>query len=228
MFAGDFMQDENHVLFKGAKNGINVWLDDSVDFERIKRDLRAKTHEAKNFFEDAEVSITFTGREITKEEESDLLGIIFQETDLSISFVKPESSEAATDTALKLGLVPPSIALTKNEHLTFFYEGALRNGQSIRYDGSVVILGDANPGSEIIARGSVIVLGALKGLVHAGCTGDDSSYVCAMRLNPTQLRICDVMTYIPEEKRSKNKNTPSYAYIQEGLIYIAPLAGAQG
>ncbi|MDR1642479.1 MAG: hypothetical protein LBC41_02340 [Clostridiales bacterium] len=222
------MQEENHVLFKGAKNGINVWLDETVDFDRIRRDLRVKTHEARDFFEDAEVAITFTGREITKEQESELLRIIYQETDLSISYAKPVPSERADDTASKLGLAPAGIVPNRNEHLTFFYEGALRNGQSIRYDGSVVILGDANPGSEIIAKGSVIVLGALKGMVHAGCTGDDSSYVCAMRLNPTQLRICDVMTYIPEEKRSKNKNTPSYAYIQEGLIYIAPLASAQG
>jgi septum site-determining protein MinC len=218
------MQEDNHVIFKGTKNGINVWLDHNVDFDSLRQMLRNKTHEAKDFFEDAEVSITFTGREITKEEESDLLGIIFQESNLSISFNKNEPAERANENASsKLGLVPPSITLTKNEHLTFFYEGALRNGQSIRYDGSVVVLGDANPGSEIIAKGSVIVLGALKGLVHAGCTGDDSAYVCAMRLAPTQLRICDIITYIPEEKRNKNKNTPSYAYIQEGLIYIAPL-----
>jgi len=86
-----------------------------------------------------------------------------------------------------------------------------------------VVLGDANPGSEIIASGNIIVMGALKGLVHAGCTGDVYSYVCALRLAPTQLRICDIITYIPEEKKNKNKNTPSYAYIQEGVIYIAPL-----
>ncbi|MDR3239417.1 MAG: septum site-determining protein MinC [Clostridiales bacterium] len=217
------MQDENLVVFKGAKNGINVWLDEQADFNALKKTLRLKTLEAKNFFEDAEAAITFSGRNIDKSEESELLNIIFSESNLNISIVEVEPAEDPEEPrAHRMGLAP-AVALDKNEQLTFFYEGALRNGQSIRYDGSVVVLGDANPGSEIIAKGSVIVLGALKGLVHAGCTGDASSYICALRMTPTQLRICDIITYIPEEKKSKNKNTPSYAYIQEGLIYIAPL-----
>jgi septum site-determining protein MinC len=177
--------------------------------------------EAKDFFEDAEVSLTFSGRNLIKAEEMELMEIINHESNLSISVIETIiTDDAARQPPARLA---PAFALTRNEQLTFYYEGALRNGQSIRYEGSVVVLGDANPGSEIIAKGSVIVLGALKGLVHAGCTGDASSYVGALRLTPTQLRICDIITYIPEEKKYKNKNTPSYAYIQEGLIYIAPL-----
>ncbi|MDR1914502.1 MAG: hypothetical protein LBQ68_08495 [Clostridiales bacterium] len=211
------MQDDSHVVFKGTNNGINVWLDENADIESIKESLRAKTNDAQDFFDDSDVAITFTGRSLSKDEESELLDIIFKETALSISCAETKEEGA------KARLTPPSARENRNEQLTFFYEGALRNGQSIRYDGSVVVLGDANPGSEIIARGNIIVMGALKGLVHAGYTGDDTCYVSAIRLSPTQLRICDIITYIPEEKKNKNKNTPSYAYIQEGLIYIAPL-----
>jgi septum site-determining protein MinC len=201
-------------VFKGTNNGISIWLDERAGMDTIKNALRSKTHDAREFFEDAEVSISFSGRQLNKDDESALLDIIFKETDLNVSYV--ESLEADSR------LAPSSTLLSKNEMLTFFYEGALRNGQSIRYDGSVVIFGDANPGSEIIAKGNIIVMGALKGLVHAGCTGDTRSYVSALRLCPTQLRICDIITYIPEEKKNKNK-MPSYAYLQEGLIYIATL-----
>jgi septum site-determining protein MinC len=213
------MHEDNYVVFKGTNNGINVWLDEHTDIDTIKTSLRAKTLEAKDFFEDACISITFTGKILTKEEETDLLDIIFSESNLSISFENQADASEIESTRI----LSPSSPLSPNEQLTFFYEGALRNGQSIKYDGSVVVLGDANPGSEIIAKGNIIVMGALKGLVHAGCTGDATSYISALRLTPTQLRICDIITYIPEEKKSKNKNTPSYAYIQEGLIYIAPL-----
>ena len=214
------MHDENSVIFKGTTNGINIWLDDA-GLDTLKEALRIKTHEAKTFFKDAETAITFSGRSLSKEEEAELLDIIYTETNLSISIT--ESAGDQENAALRLGLAPPSILQSHSEQLTYYYEGALRNGQSIRYNGSVVILGDANPGSEIIAKGNVIVMGALKGLVHAGCTGDTYSYICALRMSPTQLRICDIITYIPEEKKNKNKNTPSYAYLQDSVIYIAPL-----
>ena len=217
------MHDENSVIFKGTTNGINIWLDD-IELDSLKEALRAKTHEAKTFFKDAETAITFSGRTLSKEEEADMLDIIYKETDLSISMIEPSDIQANLDnTALRLGLAPPSMLQSRSEQLTYYYEGALRNGQSIRYNGSVVVLGDVNPGSEIIAKGNIIVMGALKGLVHAGCTGDTYSYVCALRLTPTQLRICDIITYIPEEKKNKNKNIPSYAYLQDSVIYIAPL-----
>ena len=218
------MPDENSVLFKGTTNGISIWLDEHMELDALKEALRTKTREAKTFFEDAETAITFSGRVLNKDEENELLNIIYKESDLSISIIKPDSAAACGDAAAaQLGLAPPSAVSSRNEQLTYYYEGALRNGQSIRYNGSVVILGDANPGSEIIASGNIIVMGALKGLVHAGCTGDAYSYVCALRLSPTQLRICDIITYIPEEKKNRHKNTPAYAYIQEGVIYIAPL-----
>jgi len=211
------------VVFKGTTNGINIWLDENTDLEALKEALRMKTLEAKTFFEDAETAIIFSGRSLSKDEENEMLNIIYKETNLSISVAEPDGAPEESGAALRMGLAPPSVVQSRNEQLTYYYEGALRNGQSIRYSGSVVVLGDANPGSEIIASGNIIVMGALKGLVHAGCTGDAFSYVCALRLTPTQLRICDIITYIPEEKKNKNKNIPSYAYIQEGVIYIAPL-----
>ena len=217
------MHDENSVIFKGSTNGINIWLDD-IELDTLKEVLRAKTHEAKTFFKDAETAVTFSGRTLNKDEEAEMLEIIYKETNLSISIAETSDTPANQDnTALRMGLAPPSILQSRSEQLTYYYEGALRNGQSIRYNGSVVVLGDVNPGSEIIAKGNIIVMGALKGLVHAGCTGDIYSYICALRLTPTQLRICDIITYIPEEKKNKNKNIPSYAYLQDSVIYIAPL-----
>ena len=58
-----------------------------------------------------------------------------------------------------------------NENTTLFHKGNLRSGRSIEYDGSVVLLGDVNPGAQIKAKGNILVLGAIKGTVHAGCDG---------------------------------------------------------
>jgi septum formation inhibitor MinC len=53
----------------------------------------------------------------------------------------------------------------------------LRSGQAIRYEGSVVILGDVNPGAEVVAP--LVMLWFLvlyEGLFHAGAAGDDNCY----------------------------------------------------
>ena len=70
-----------------------------------------------------------------------------------------------------------------------FIRRTLRSGQVVRYPGSVVIMGDVNAGAEIIAEGDVVVWGSLRGMVHAGASGDEAATVCALHLAPTQLRL---------------------------------------
>lgn len=84
------------------------------------------------------------------------------------------------------------------EESTVLIKRTLRSGQSIHYQGNVVVLGDVNPGAEIVAGGNVIVMGALRGVVHAGATGDNGAVVTAFRLLPTQLRIADQITRSPD------------------------------
>jgi septum site-determining protein MinC len=122
-------------------------------------------------------------------------------------------------------------APSHNQHVeqnTIFYRHGLRSGQSIRFPGSVVVTGDVNPGSEIVAHGNVIVLGALKGMVHAGAAGDESCFVSALSMQPIQLRIAGVITYIAPpakeaRKQDKQERKPSVAYIQDGQVYIASM-----
>lgn len=72
---------------------------------------------------------------------------------------------------------------------TVLWRKTLRSGQQIAFDGNVVVLGDVNPGAEIIAGGDIIVVGALRGLAHAGAKGRSDAVVAALELQPTQLRI---------------------------------------
>ena len=73
----------------------------------------------------------------------------------------------------------------------------LRSGRTVRSQGHVVVFGDVNPGAEIIAAGDVIVWGRLRGNVHAGANGDESAFVCALDMTPTQLRIAGYISISP-------------------------------
>ena len=48
--------------------------------------------------------------------------------------------------------------------------GTHRAGEVQRFSGNVVVVGNVNPGAQIIARGDILVFGKLRGLAHAGRT----------------------------------------------------------
>ena len=103
---------------------------------------------------------------------------------------------------------------------TILVQRTLRSGQSVRYNGNVVILGDVNPGAEVTATGNVIVMGALRGVVHAGAKGDETAVVLALRLSPTQLRIANHITR-PPDNEDVEVVLPEIARIQNGVVTIA-------
>lgn len=76
----------------------------------------------------------------------------------------------------------------------------LRSGNRVKFPGHVVVIGDVNPGAEIIAGGDVVVWGRLRGTVHAGASGDEEAVVCALELNPTQLRIAEKISITPPQR----------------------------
>jgi septum site-determining protein MinC len=102
---------------------------------------------------------------------------------------------------------------------TILVQRTLRSGQTIRYNGSVVVMGDLNPGAEISATGNVVVMGALRGVVHAGAGGDENAIVLAYRLQPTQLRISNHITRPPDNEAIETDH-PEMARIQDGVVTI--------
>ncbi len=102
-------------------------------------------------------------------------------------------------------------------------QGTLRSGQTVRHPGHVVIIGDVNPGAEVVAGGSVVVWGRLRGLVHAGVLGDELAVICALDLAPTQLRIGGHFSRSPEERWSRP--VPEKASVVDGRIVAVPWPG---
>lgn len=104
-------------------------------------------------------------------------------------------------------------SLRETEKLpTLYIQRTLRSGQSIASDGNIVIIGDANPGSEIIAKGDITVWGILGGIAHAGSEGNQYARIRALKMNAIQLRIADVFA-----RRPDSANIP---YIQKTDTFI--------
>lgn len=108
---------------------------------------------------------------------------------------------------------------------TLYINQTLRSGQTVSYEGNILIIGDAHPGSEIVAGGDITVWGILGGIAHAGNNGNITSKVRALKLNAIQLRIAGLYARrndtlnVPYVQKS-NEFTPEEALIEDGKIVI--------
>lgn len=108
---------------------------------------------------------------------------------------------------------------------TLYINQTLRSGQTVNYEGNILIIGDAHPGSEIVADGDITVWGILGGIAHAGSKGNITSKVRALKLNAIQLRIAGLYARrndtlnVPYVQKT-NEFTPEEALIENGKIVI--------
>lgn len=108
---------------------------------------------------------------------------------------------------------------------TLYLRKTIRSGQSISSDGNIVVIGDVNPGSEIIARGDITVWGILGGIAHAGSDGNNYARIRALKLNPVQIRIGEVFARRPDTInlpyiQKSCEYTPEEAFTYKGSIVI--------
>lgn len=95
---------------------------------------------------------------------------------------------------------------------TLYLRKTIRSGQSISSDGNLIVIGDVNPGAEIIAKGDITVWGILGGIAHAGSDGNNFARIRALKLNPVQIRIGEVFARRPD--------TVNLPYIQKSSEYV--------
>lgn len=103
----------------------------------------------------------------------------------------------------------------------------LRAGETRRFPGHVVILGNVNPGAQIIADGDIIVFGGLRGQAHAGASGDIMATILAMSIAYPVLRIADYSWHRDGPangvgRQSNDGNGPTLARVANGAIHVSP------
>lgn len=218
--------DESSVTFKGTVNGLTILIKEDERFEAIMEQTEKKIASAGKFFKGASLSVKYRGKRLTEEEERRIYQLLVNKSGAEIKSFERDTAEPpkSTDTAPKQ---PSRMEIKKfyyfkgiHEGTTKFYKGTIRSGQLLNFDGNIVIIGDVNPGGEVVATGNVIVMGILRGIVHAGADGNKEAIVVALNLQPTQLRIADVITRSPDEKEQKAPYIPELAYVKDDKVYI--------
>jgi septum site-determining protein MinC len=211
---------------KGIRDGLLITFEGS-DWSELAPAFIENVDARASFFQGARVALDVGENELRVAELS-ILRDQLSERGITLWAVLSESPITET-TAQNLGMAtriskPAPIndreaAGQLPEDAAKWIKGPLRSGGKVLFEGNVVVMGDVNPGAEIVAGGSVIVWGRLRGVVHAGAQGDMSAVVCALELAPTQLRIAGEIAVSPKKQ---GKSQPEVAGLKDGILVAEP------
>ncbi len=188
------------------KDNIVIKVNEEYSQEDIVYTLRKKIPDLKKLYQGEHTPIVITGKVLKNKEIDEIQELIKKYLDVQIKFDSPRT----------LGL--HGIVKTYNKEIaiseTKFHRGAVRSGQKLEFEGSIVIMGDVNDGAEVIAGDNIVILGALRGLAHAGAKGNVNAIIAASSIDAPQLRIANIIKE-REKEEIQEEDKKTYACLDE-------------
>ncbi len=231
----------SQVEVKGWRNGLLILVPPESPWDGILGSLALRLDEAsgRSFWRGSPAVLDFGPREVTLERLTALVDRLKEDYGMVPTAVV-SSEERTRKVAEKLVLTtyealpaiqkPNQSAEVSRAPLTEavgnnarYVVQTVRSGQRIEHDGHLIVLGEVNPGGEVVAAGDILILGTLRGLAHAGCYGDESARIVALSLRPPQLRIATKIARSPDVEKSSRELRPEVARIEDGEIQVFPL-----
>jgi septum site-determining protein MinC len=214
------------VTIKGTSEGLVISLGPG-QLQEVLDEMTARLNAKASFFVGGRVALRVGERPLSVEQ-LQKIGIILENLGVSLWAVEGEHpttclavQELGLETGLHLPSSPSAPVLdrpSREELAGIVVRRTLRSGQAIHHAGHVTLLGDVNPGAEVVAAGDIVVWGKLRGTAHAGAMGDDQAVICALQLAPSQIRIGPHIARPPE--RGRPPKVPEIASVQEDRIVV--------
>lgn len=225
------------IAIKGIDDNLEVHLNEQSSYQSLREDLIAKLQSNKNFFLNSKARVVISGRTLSPAQRKEIKRIF--QMDYGIESVyfsdeirKKESTKASRAKPLEIekpAQTPKNdVELVAREYFdakSIFINATLRSGQRIECEGDVVVLGDVNPGAEIIAGGSIAVFGTLRGLAHAGAGGRKDVCVAALYMRPKQLRLSGRVVMADDNR--KDSAVGEIAVLDGDRVVLKPISRRQ-
>lgn len=213
------------VMIKSSPNGLILTLDENLSFEQLVQDTIAKFKENEAFFTGSKFAIEFKGKKLTEAQEQELVAEITANTGISIICIVSNEKEENERFLRAVQSQEEQNSVNTGK----FYKGTLRSGQVLEAESSIIILGDVNPGAKVVAKGNIVVLGALRGTAYAGVAGNPNCFVAAVYMDPIQIRIADAIGRKSDgsmmyKKIDKNLNQPMIAQVEDEAISLSEIS----
>lgn len=212
---------KHSVIIKSYKDGIAVYLDEGTDFDTLLEVVGEKFRDCARFFGDMRVAVSFEGRSLTCAEESRLVDAIGTNSQLHVACIA--GKDAQKEKQLQETLAASDRCFPKPENDGQFYRGNLTNGQILETEGSIIILGDVNPGCSVISTRDIVVLGSLLGSAYAGGDGSSNHFIAALEMAPQKCKIGD-FKYKSKERAGWHarvrRGQPKIACVRNGTVQM--------
>ncbi|NIK75966.1 septum site-determining protein MinC [Paenibacillus castaneae] len=206
------MTERQHIIIKGVKEGLVFLLDDKCEFATLLDELQyklEKTHQQLLTGPLVHVQVKLGSRHITDDDKDRIKSVIKSQGNLMVQSVESD---------------PPLIDSEQQKQPNLqVLTSIIRSGQTYEHDGDLLLIGDLNPGGTLLCTGDIYVLGALRGVAHAGIGGRTDVIIATSLMRPTQLRIADVISRPPEEWMTGDASM-EFAFLSEGRMQIDKLA----
>ncbi|MDQ6418626.1 septum site-determining protein MinC [Paenibacillus sp. LHD-117] len=199
-------------MIKGVKEGLLFLLDDQCTFDALVAEMKhklEKTHQQLLTGPLVHIHVKLGSRIITDEQKEQLTSIIGAQGNLMIQSMESNAGAQQTggEGARNLQVITSIV----------------RSGQTLEHDGDLLLIGDVNPGGTLLCTGDIYVMGALRGMAHAGFAGRTDAIIATSLMRPTQLRIADTVSRPPEEWLAPD-SAMEFAYLNEGQMQIDKLS----
>ncbi|TLS39420.1 septum site-determining protein MinC [Pseudalkalibacillus caeni] len=191
-------QKQHYVVIKGTKEGLNLVLDDTCSFQDLLGEIKEKlsTQHVKNTDgQSITVHLKIGNRYLTESQEKQIRSLIQNNKSLAVETIesnvitKKQADEERKNTQI--------VSVSK----------IIRSGQVLEIQGDLLLVGDVNPGGTVKATGNIFIMGSLKGIAHAGANGNRDAVVSASVMEPSQLRIADLVRRAPDQQVSHKEET---------------------
>ena len=230
----------NTISIKGTREGLTITLGGG-ELDDLLGDLTRHLEQQGAFFRGGRVALKVGDRSVHESELAQIDALLKQHDMILRTVVTADKATQAASEALGLRLIaqepetqaetppepeasppaPSTVARYMNGSRGILVRHWVRSGQVVRHTGHVVVIGDVNAGAQIVAGGDIVVWGRLSGTAHAGSMGNHDAVVCALDMQPMQLRIGELVAR-SEESSSHKDSCPEMAYVRDEMIVVAP------
>jgi septum site-determining protein MinC len=205
------------VKFSGTETGLLMRLEWDAPLPQLLVELEEHLQQSREFFDGAQVLLEI-GRRPVLQKDMEQLAVVLSRYGVTLQGVVPtaDSQERRAPVPVRAAVIPPPA-----EPQTFlrFERRTIRSGEKLASEGHMVVLGDVNPGAEIIAGYNIFVWGSLRGSAYAGVPDHEDAVIAALHLAPIQLRIAGYIARAPEA-RTIAAALPELARIDQQSIVV--------
>ena len=211
---------KSRIRFTGVDYGLLVRMDWEVPLSQLLVEVEEHIQKSPAFFADAKVFLEVDTRPVLQHE-MEQLGVMLSRHGLTLQGVVSAASRVEGISRPQPAPEQPKVMtpIINEKETTVVEHRTVRSGEKVASEGHLIIMGDVNPGAEVIAENNIIVWGSLKGTAYAGVPNHEDAVIAALHLSPIQLRIAGYIARSPDV-RPVTTAVPELARIDQNEIVV--------